>query len=115
MSFLSAPWPLDPFSLCFGLLSILYSITNYSNSQNLTSCPNSAGGGGAKSEARKAKLIDKNKKLQEQRARAAKESLKHKKSMEKGKGVAEGAEASSTTPMGLVDVHPSRKSRVPGA
>jgi len=74
-----------------------------------------AGGGGSKSEARKAKLVAKNKKLQEQRTRAAKESLNRKKSKDKSNGYANDVEAGTSTSTDFGDVHPSRKKWISGA
>ncbi|OAX77402.1 hypothetical protein ACJ72_08300 [Emergomyces africanus] len=72
-----------------------------------------AGGGGSKSETRKARIFEKNSKLSEQRARAAKEALKQKKKADPVKP----ADASDPAPAknDMDDVHPSRRGWVPGA
>ncbi|EEH23547.1 hypothetical protein PABG_05758 [Paracoccidioides brasiliensis Pb03] len=71
-----------------------------------------AGGGGSKSETRKARIFEKNTKLSEQRARAAKEAQKQKQKT----GAAKTADVTGTAQVknDLDDVHPSRRGRVPG-
>ncbi|WEW57518.1 hypothetical protein PRK78_002985 [Emydomyces testavorans] len=74
-----------------------------------------AGGGGSKSETRKARIVDKNKKLNEERARSAKEAAKLKRIEEKKKQEAQrnGDESSSNVQEidEMEDIHPSRRDR----
>lgn len=78
---------------------------------------NSAGGGGSKSETRKTRIVEKNKKLTEERARAAKESAKRKRI--EGSKNTDNANAAAPTGDGepeadaFAGIHPSRRSRVP--
>ncbi len=69
-----------------------------------------AGGGGAKSEERKGKLVAKNEKLNEQRKRRALEEEKASRKANKGKVSTGGADAAVED---AGDVHPSRRARVP--
>ncbi|KAL2367489.1 hypothetical protein RJ035_001738 [Blastomyces gilchristii] len=71
-----------------------------------------AGGGGSKSETRKARIVEKNTKLSEQRARAAKEALKQKNKADAAKP-ADDAEAAPVK-NDMDDVHPTRRRWVPG-
>lgn len=73
-----------------------------------------AGGGGSKSETRKARIFEKNTKLSEERARAAKEALKQKKKTDATKP-ADDSEVAAPVKNDLDDVHPSRRGWVPGA
>ncbi|KAI9769423.1 MAG: hypothetical protein M1840_004125 [Geoglossum simile] len=68
-----------------------------------------AGGGGAKSNERRAKLKEKNQKLNEERMRRSQEE-KAKQEKDKHSIAAEVSDAN-----GVHDVHPSRRGRVPGA
>ncbi|KAL1959605.1 hypothetical protein VTO42DRAFT_1640 [Malbranchea cinnamomea] len=70
-----------------------------------------AGGGGSKSETRKARIAAKNKKLSEERARVAKEKAKHKRIEDKKKQQQESSNTASEVDAGLGDVHPSRRAR----
>lgn len=77
----------------------------------------SAGGGG-KSERRKAKLEAKNKRLEAQRQRAAKELQKQKEQKKRESNRTAEVREAETSHRGDGDfagVHPSRRSRVPGA
>ncbi|EEP75623.1 predicted protein [Uncinocarpus reesii 1704] len=71
-----------------------------------------AGGGGSKSETRKARIEEKNKKLNEERARAVKEAAKRKRVEEKKKEAGQqndetGNDGAEEAPYG--DLHPSRR------
>lgn len=77
----------------------------------------SAGGGGSKSTARKEKLKEKNSKLQQERERDAKESMKKKKGEKDGGESKQGKEAEAEAGPGddFGDIHPSRRVRMNGA
>lgn len=84
----------------------------------------SAGGGGAKSEHRTAKIQAKNEKLNEERQRQAKDIQKDKKKHDKKTAPAAGSGANATSMDGAADnaggaeddkwagLHPSRRGRV---
>lgn len=75
----------------------------------------SAGGGGAKSETRKTRIVEKNKKLGEQRARSAAEAAKQKRIEEKKSGQKQKPqqeEGSGDGEAAFADIHPSRRNQM---
>ncbi|KAI1981069.1 hypothetical protein LOZ53_001672 [Ophidiomyces ophidiicola] len=70
-------------------------------------------GGGGSSEARKTKIMEKNQKLNEERARSAKEAAKRKRIEEKkNQGSQQNGDENGTEESnGLDDIHPSRRTR----
>lgn len=94
------------------------------NHARLLTTNSSAGGGGAKSEHRNAKIQAKNEKLNEERQRQAKEIQKDKRKHEKTAAPAGGSGANAASMDGAADtavsadndqwagLHPSRRGRV---